>query len=119
MQEQLSDGEATHPPAPAQDGASNSMNKSFRDWMQEGQRLYDAAVAEYRQLEEQLHDIQQRLAAKKEEVNHIAGVIGQSEVEQVDHHRGTSEVIEGGHARTVSNSTNTIARALSGKGLGR
>lgn len=91
--------------------------KTFKDWISEGDQLYQQAMQEYQALEAQIEDLEQKLAIKKDEVNQIAGVIGKPPVENsgrrlsaelVDHHGGGS----------VPNSPATIARALTGRGLG-
>lgn len=94
------------------------MNKSFRDWLTEGEQLYNAAVAEFQQLEAQLAELEQRLVGKKAEVNQIAQVIGKPPVaESGNNRRLTAEIIDPG--QNVPNSPATIARALTGRGLGR
>lgn len=94
------------------------MNKSFRDWLTEGEQLYNAAVAEFQQLEAQLAELEQRLVGKKAEVNQIAQVIGKPAVaESGNNRRLTAEIIDPG--QNVPNSPATIARALTGRGLGR
>lgn len=94
------------------------MNKSFRDWLTEGEQLYNAAVAEFQQLEAQLAELEQRLVGKKAEVNQIAQVIGKPPVAEAGNSRRlTAEIIDPG--QNVPNSPATIARALTGRGLGR
>lgn len=94
------------------------VNKSFKDWLGEGEQLYNATLAEFQQLEAQLVDLEQRLAAKKTEVNQIASVIGKQPVESANR-RMMAEIIDPGQPNSVSNSPATIARALTGRGLGR
>jgi len=94
------------------------VNKSFKDWLGEGEELYNATLAEFQQLEAQLVDLEQRLASKKAEVNQIAGVIGKQPVESTNR-RMTAEIIDPGQGNNLSNSPATIARALTGRGLGR
>ena len=81
-------------------------------------QLYNATLAEFQQLEAQLVDLEQRLAAKKAEVNQIASVIGKQAVESTNR-RMSAEIIDSGQMNSVSNSPATIARALTGRGLGR
>lgn len=92
------------------------MTKSFKDWLGEGEQLYNATVAEFQQLEAQLAELEQRLAAKKAEVNQIAQVIGKPPVES--QRRLSAELVDPGPGN-VQNSPATIARALTGRGLGR
>ena len=58
-----------------------NVTKSLNDWLQEGESLYDAALAEYQQLEAQLDELEARLAAKRAEVNQIAQVVGKPAIE--------------------------------------
>lgn len=94
------------------------MNKSFKDWLSEGEQLYNSTLAEFQQLEAQLIDLEQRLVAKKAEVNQIAAVVGKPPVEG-SNRRMHAEIIDPGQQGGVSNSPATIARALTGRGLGR
>jgi hypothetical protein len=99
--------------------------KNFKDWMAEGEQIYGDTLAEYQNLQTQLEELEQKLIAKREEVNSIASVIGKPPVDPPRR--------AGGHAqanaaavqlvdRDVSGapipaSRNTIAKALVGKGL--
>jgi hypothetical protein len=91
------------------------VTKSFKDWLGEGEQLYNTTLAEFQQLEAQLTELEQRLAAKKAEVNQIAQVIGKPPVES--QRRLSAELVDSGNS--VPNSPATIARALTGRGLGR
>ena len=93
------------------------MTKSLQDWLQEGEALYAAAVAEYRSIESQLDELEERLAAKREEINQIAQVVGKPPVEST--RRLTAELVDDHGPNSVPNSPATIARALTGRGLGR
>lgn len=93
------------------------MTKSFKEWLGEGESLYNSTLAEFQDLEQQLVDLEQRLAAKKAEVNQIAQVIGKPPVES--QRRLSAELVEPGQSNSVPNSPATIARALTGRGLGR
>ena len=57
------------------------MTKSLQEWLHEGEALYESALAEYQALEGQLDELEARLAAKREEVNQIAQVVGKPPVE--------------------------------------
>ena len=95
---------------------------SFQSWLQQGEQLYANAVSEYRALEQQLEEIDARLAAKLSEVNQIANVIGKP---PVDGNRRVSAEIVPAHvmeepihaapAATRTSANATIARALTGK----
>lgn len=93
------------------------MTKSLQDWLQEGETLYAAAVAEYRSIESQLDELEARLAAKREEINQIAQVVGRPPVEST--RRLTAELVDDHGPNSVPNSPATIARALTGRALGR
>ena len=93
-------------------------SKSLQDWLQEGEQLYQAAVAEYQSIEAQLEELEAKLAAKKTEVNQIAQVVGKPPVESSGR-RLTAEPIDTHGPNSVPNSPATIARALTGRGLGR
>jgi len=93
------------------------VSKSLQDWLSEGESLYNAAIAEYQQLETQLDDLEAKLAAKKAEVNQIAQVVGKPPVESS--RRLTAQLVEEHGPNSVPNSPATIARALTGRGLGR
>lgn len=93
------------------------MSKSIKDWLAEGESIYDAAMEEYQALETQIMEMEQRLALKREEVNIIAEKLGKAPVDS--NRRLSAEIIERGHPNSVPNSPSTIARALQGRGLGR
>ena len=94
------------------------MSKTLQDWLSEGEHLYNSALAEYQALEQQLEDLESKLAAKKAEVNQIAQVVGKPPVENTGK-RLTAELIDSHGPNSVPNSPATIARALTGRGLGR
>lgn len=93
------------------------MTKSFKDWLGEGEQLYSSSLQEYQDLETQIQQLEQRLAVKKEEVNQIAIVVGKPPVESS--RRLSAELIDNHGPASVPNSPATIARALTGRGLGR
>src|SRR5437667_5649224 len=95
----------------------NAVNKSFKDWLAEGEALYSSTLKEYQAIETQLEEMEAKLAAKKNEVNQIAQVIGKPPVES--NRRLTAQLIEDHGPNSVPNSPATIARALTGRGLGR
>ena len=100
--------------------------KSFQDWLREGEQLYDGAISEYRRIEAQLDELEKQLAAKQAEVNQIAAIIGKEPVEGtrrlsaqiVDSHQGGGGATGGG-PNASPNSAAAIARAITGRGLGR
>jgi hypothetical protein len=94
------------------------VTKTLADWLSEGESLYNAAIAEFQALEAQLADLEAKLAAKKAEVNQIAQVVGKPPVENSGK-RLTAELIDAHTPNSVPNSPATIARALTGRGLGR
>lgn len=93
------------------------MTKSLNDWLQEGEALYDAALAEYQQIEAQLDELEARLAAKRAELNQIAQVVGKPPMEA--NRRLTAQLVDATGPESVPNSPATIARALTGRQLGR
>ncbi len=115
------------------------MGKSFDEWLSEGDALYTQALEEYRDLEKQLADLQEKLAAKRSDVNKIAKVINKPAVEPIPasisapppsssnvttYHinNGAQEVIADvidPEQPAVPSSRESIARALAGKPLRR
>ena len=93
------------------------MTKTLQEWLQEGEALYNAALAEYQGIERQLEELEAKLAAKKVELNQIAQVVGKPPVET--NRRLTAELVDQHGPNSVPNSPATIARALTGRGLGR
>jgi len=115
--------------------------KTLQEWLSEGEQLYDAALGDYRNLENQLEELEQRLAAKLNEVNQIAQMMGKPPVEPA--RRPTAEIIEapergpaaaalshvpaaaGAHGQNhddrshSGSSPSFIARALTGRNLNR
>jgi hypothetical protein len=94
-----------------------TMGKSIKEWLQEGEGIYESAMREYQELEAQIFDLEQRLAAKREEVNMIAEKLGKTPVESSK--RLSAEIVERGQNNSVANSPSTIAKALTGRGFGR
>src|SRR3954452_21021394 len=104
---------------------------SFQAWLQQGEQLYTTALNEFHAMEAQIEDLQSKLAAKMDEVNRIAQMIGRPSVEggagggggsiSGGGRRGSVElvpaqIIDDVQPRTgTSNSNATIARALTGK----
>src|SRR5437762_3478955 len=93
------------------------VNKSFKDWLAEGEALYATTLKDFQAIEAQLDELEAKLAAKKNEVNQIAQVIGKPPVES--NRRLTAQLVEEHGPNSVPNSPATIARALTGRGLGR
>ncbi len=93
------------------------MSKNLRDWLAEGEQLYSGAMSEYQSIEAQLDELEVKLAAKKSELNQIAQVIGKPPIEGT--RRLTAQLVEDHGPNSVPNSPATIARALTGRGLGR
>ena len=93
------------------------MSKTIKDWLHEGEALYDQAVEEYRRLEAQLEELEAKLAEKQDEVNQMAAIIGKSPVE-LTHRRPSVQIVEGHAPGSIPASRNTIAKALTGRGLG-
>jgi hypothetical protein len=95
--------------------------KSFKEWIAEGETLYNTALTEFDELEKQLADLEAKLADKKEEVNQIASVIGKPPISL----SGRSETVRVSAAHIVDRdapsggsipaSRQTIAKVLAGK----
>lgn len=108
---------------------------SFQQWLQHGEMLYQSAMQEYHALEQQLDELERRLAAKQTELNQVATMMGKPPIE------GTRRVaaqivtppveeanrpvlttspngnnIGGNNVGSTANNTN-IARALAGKAV--
>lgn len=125
------------PPAGTSGIFLTAMPKSIQDWLAEGEHLYTNALSELAELEQQLADLQGRMLAKQADVNKLASVIGKPPVGTPPpaptpaasaapatngngHPVHTGQVVghpAGDHA-SVLNTPATIARALTGKGLG-
>ena len=57
------------------------MALSFQQWLQHGEMLYQAALQEFQSLEAQMNDLEQRLAAKQTELNHLVQMMSKPPVE--------------------------------------
>jgi hypothetical protein len=88
--------------------------KSFKDWISEGEDLYSTALREYQELEQQLENLEAQLVSKKEELNQIAQVVGKPPVE--GHRKPVIQIVDSHTASPAGR--NTIAKALTGRGLG-
>jgi ParB-like chromosome segregation protein Spo0J len=92
---------------------------SFQEWRQQGEELYNTAVRDYHDIEQQLSELEARLAEKQNEVNQIAQVIGKPLVEgsrRLSAQLVTTDIIEAPVERTGTPGSNAnIARALTGK----
>ena len=91
------------------------MAKTIAEWMREGEELYAGAVREYHQIESQLIELERKFAAKQEEVNQIAQIIGKPAVE--GNRRLSAQLVDERGPNSVPNSSSTIARALAGRNL--
>jgi hypothetical protein len=89
--------------------------KTLREWLQEGEILYEAAVREVHALEAQLAELEARLAEKTHEANQIAQVIGKPSLE--NNHRLTAQLVENPHTNSTG-PQGMIGRAIQGR-LGR
>jgi hypothetical protein len=92
---------------------------SFQEWLQQGEDLYNAAVRDYHDIEQQLSELEARLVEKQNEVNQIAQVIGKPLVEggrRLSAQLVTTDIIDVPVERTGTPGSNAnIARALTGK----
>jgi hypothetical protein len=92
--------------------------KSFREWLSEGEQLYTSAMDEVRAIEAQLEKLDQHLAQKRAEANEIARVVGKPPAEAS--RRLTAQLVEAGQGPVrAPGSPNipppSVARALSGR----
>jgi hypothetical protein len=88
--------------------------KSIKDWLAEGELLYNQALAEYQSLRAQLEQLERTLAVKNTELNQMASVIGRPPAESG--RRLSAELVE---AETIPSVAGSVTRALTGRGLGR
>jgi cell division septum initiation protein DivIVA len=86
--------------------------KSIQEWISEGEQIYNAALEEYRSLEKQIDELEQKLAAKQEEVNRVAALLNKPPVEGT--RRLAAQLVSDHGPNSVPNSHATIARALTG-----
>lgn len=95
------------------------MAASFQEWLQQGENLYNSALREYHDIEQQLSELEARLVEKQGEVNQIAQVIGKPLVEggrRLSAQLVSAEVVDLPAERSGTPGSNAnIARALTGK----
>ena len=95
------------------------MANSFQAWLQQGEDLYNTAMREYHDIEQQLSELEARLVEKQDEVNQIAQVIGRPVVEgsrRLSAQLVTTDLVEVSAERAATPGSNAnIARALTGK----
>jgi molecular chaperone GrpE (heat shock protein) len=92
--------------------------KNFKDWMAEGDTIYHEALHEYQELEKQLEALENRLAAKKAELDEISRVTGKPEVQS--NRKIAAHIIEEPANGVIGSGpipAGTMARALSGRGI--
>jgi hypothetical protein len=90
------------------------VGKSVREWLAEGEALYQASMQEYQDLQEQLADLEAKIEAKREEINQVAHVVGKPPLDPVKKPNSV-QIIE----RDLQSMTrNTVTKALTGRGLG-
>jgi hypothetical protein len=90
------------------------MNKSFKEWLTEGEQLYAAALKEYQDLEQEISALEQHLTSKRGEVNQIASVIGKPPIDGV--RRVSAQIIDEAPIPSAPVPLGAIGRALSGRG---
>ena len=92
--------------------------KSFQDWLKEGEDLYNDALKQFQNLEGQIEELEKQLVEKKAELNQIAQVIGKPPVE--GNRRLSAQIVEPDRQPAGNaNSAAAIARAITGRSLGR
>ena len=92
---------------------------AFQEWLQQGERLYDAALREYHEIERQIAELEHRLVEKQAEANQIAQIIGKPMLEggrRLSAQLVAPDVIDLPADRAATPGSNAnIARALTGK----
>lgn len=89
------------------------MSKHFKEWLKEGEEIYNAALAEFTALENQIQELEAKLAEKKEELNQIASVIGKPPVE--GNRKPAVQIVDRDAPGSIPATRNTIAKALTGR----
>lgn len=93
------------------------MQKSFKEWLAEGEQIYAEALREYQSLQLQMEELEKRLTAKKIELDDIARVTGKPPVDGVK--KLSAQLVEEQPPVIGSGPVpaGTMARALSGRGI--
>ncbi len=60
---------------------SGTSHSAIQQWLSQGETLYEAAMADFRAIENQLVDLEAKLTEKRAEVNQIAHLIGKPPAE--------------------------------------
>lgn len=89
------------------------MQKTFNDWLGEGEEIYNGLLGEYREIETQIEELERRLNGKQAEVNQIAAVIGKPPMD--NSRRLSAQLVTAEVVDTTAPSANNIARALNGR----
>ena len=92
------------------------MPKSIKEWLAEGEEMYNEAMQGCIVLQKQIADLEAKLQARRQEVNQIGAVIGKPPLDEAG--RGTVQLVESNQPGSIPASRNTIAKALAGRGLG-
>ncbi len=90
--------------------------KTFREWLAEGEQLYNNAMTEFQTIEKQLEQLEQQLAAKKAEVNQIAEVIGKPPIDSS--RRLNAQLVDATVTPVTAPPSGNVARALGGRSAG-
>jgi uncharacterized small protein (DUF1192 family) len=91
------------------------MTKSLREWLAEGEQIYNDSMREYQALLTQIDELEQRIAAKKAEVNEIARVTGKPPVE--GRVRAVAEILDAEQVQSLhAIPPGRMAQALGGRG---
>jgi hypothetical protein len=84
---------------------------AIQQWLLQGEALYESAMSDFRAIENQLVDLEAKLAEKRTEVNQIAQLIGKPPAE--GSRRLSAQLVE--DRSSTAGATTHIARALAGK----
>lgn len=58
------------------------MNRSYKDWLAEGESLYSNLLNEFEVVQAQINELEKQLISKRGEVNELASIIGKPVLEQ-------------------------------------
>jgi hypothetical protein len=100
-----------HLHSPSNGAEPTTISSAVQEWLLQGEALYESAMSDFRAIENQLVELESKLAEKRSEVNQIAQLIGKPPAE--GSRRLSAQLIE---ERTANpGATTHIARALAGK----
>jgi len=90
-------------------GSESPSPRTFQQWLAQGELLYGALLKECEDIEAQIGELENQLAAKHAEVNQIAGLVGKPPVEG---NRRLSAQLVTSYAPEASKPASPLARSL-------